>query len=216
MKRYGVLIVIIAAGLGAALALAQEQKVGEAKTIKLFNGKDLSNWTFVSNDKNAKLEDVFSVKDGVIHCKGNPTGYIRTNDDYTSYVLKVQWRFSKPGNSGVLLRVQEPDKVWPKSVECQLQHQNAGDIWVIDKYPIKVAPERTKDRHTTKLHESNEKPLGEWNQYEITADGTKLTLKVNDLVQNEATDFEVKPGKILLQSEGAEIEFQNIELTPLP
>jgi len=35
-------------------------------------------------------------------------------------------------------------------------------------------------------------------------------------VQNEATDFEVKPGKILLQSEGAEIEFQNIELTPLP
>jgi len=193
---------------------AQEQK-SDQKTIQLFNGKDLSNWTFVSNDKNAKIQDVFTVKDGVIHCKGTPIGYIRTNDDYTSYVLKVQWRFAKPGNSGVLLRVQEPDKVWPKSIECQLHHQNAGDIWVIDNYPIKLDKDRTEGRRTKKMHPTNEKPLGEWNQYEITADGTKLTLKVNGLVQNEGTDFEVKPGKILLQSEGAEIEFQNIELTPI-
>jgi hypothetical protein len=197
------------------LCLVSAQEKTDNKTIQLFNGKDLSNWTYVSSDPKSKLEDVWSVQDGIIHCKGNPHGYIRTNDDYTSFVLKVQWRFSKPGNSGVLIRCQPPDKVWPKSVECQLQHQAAGDIWVIDKFPIKVAPERTKGRHTTKLHETNEKPIGEWNQYEITADGTHLTLKVNGLVQNEASDFEIKPGKILLQAEGAEIEFRNIELTPI-
>jgi hypothetical protein len=65
------------------------------------------------------------------------------------------------------------------------------------------------------MHPSNEKPLGEWNQYEITADGTNLTLKVNGQIQNQATDFAVMPGKILLQSEGAAIEFQNIQLTPI-
>ncbi|HEX8523224.1 MAG TPA: family 16 glycoside hydrolase [Tepidisphaeraceae bacterium] len=190
--------------------------VARAEIVQLFNGKDLSNWTATFQDPNVKMQDVFSVTDGVIHCKGKaPVGYIRTKEKYTNFTLKLQWRTMKKGNSGVLLRVQEPDKVWPKSVECQLQTDNSGDIWVIDQYPIHVAEDRTEGRHTKKLHPSNEKPLGEWNQYEITADGTTLTLKVNGLVQNEATEFEEKPGYILLQSEGAEIEFRDIELTTI-
>src|SRR5438552_14553799 len=76
------------------------------QTIQLFNGKDLSNWQWVGKDKDSK-DEVFTVKDGVIHDTGHPAGYIRTKDNYTSYVLKVQWRFIKKGNSGVLLRTQE-------------------------------------------------------------------------------------------------------------
>jgi hypothetical protein len=188
----------------------------EEKTIKLFNGKDFDGWTFFLNDKNAKLEDVWSVKDGVLHCEGKPIGYIRTKADYTSYILKLEWRSTGvPGNSGVLLRAQAPDKVWPKSIEAQLLSKNAGDIWNIDQFPMTVDPARTKGRRTQKLHETNEKPMGEWNQYEIILDGSKLTLKVNGLEQNTATDIQVVPGKICLQSEGVPIEFRNIELTPL-
>ena len=87
---------------------------------------------------------------------------------------------------------------------------------MIDKFPIHIAPDRTKDRHTVKMKPSNEKPIGEWNQYEITADHQHLVLKVNGEIQNEATEFGEMPGHILLQAEGAEIEFRNIELTPLP
>src|SRR5437763_2676533 len=101
---------------------AQDAPAG--KTIQLFNGKDLDNWEWVGKDKDSKIDQVFSVKDGVIYDIGKPAGYIRTKDKYTSYVLKVQWRFIKKGNSGVLLRTQEPDKVWPKGVEAQL---NSGD-----------------------------------------------------------------------------------------
>ena len=70
-------------------------------------------------------------------------------------------------------------------------------------------------RQTVKLHPSNEKPIGEWNQYEITLDGGNLELKVNGLVQNTATDMQVIPGYILLQAEGAEIEFRKVELKRL-
>jgi hypothetical protein len=211
---------VLAVGLVLMLTLAsradEKAGAGAGGAIQLFNGKDLSNWTSFFNDKNTKLEDVFTVSDGIIHCKGKaPAGYIRTKEKYTNFKLHLQWRTMKKGNSGVLIRVQEPDKVWPKSVECQLQTDNSGDIWVIDKFPIHVEPSRTEGRHTKKVAASNEKPLGEWNQYEIIANGTRLTLKVNDLVQNEATEFQEIPGTILLQSEGAEIEFRNIELTPI-
>jgi hypothetical protein len=83
---------------------------------------------------------------------------------------------------------------------------------------MEVAQDRTKGRHTEKISETNEKPVesGEWNTYEITLDGPHLELKVNGVVQNRAYDCEVSPGKIALQSEGAEIEFRNIVLTPLP
>ncbi|MBN1908587.1 MAG: DUF1080 domain-containing protein [Pirellulales bacterium] len=189
-----------------------------AEEVALFNGKDLSGWTYHLNDKKAKMADVWSVRDGVIHCKGKPTGYIRTTKKYTSFVLKLQWRWpkdAKPGNSGVLLRVVGEDKVWPKSVEAQLKDQWAGDIWNIDEFPMKVDPTRTEGRNTKRMHPSNEKPQGEWNEYEITLEKGKLTLKVNGLVQNTATDIQVVPGYIALQSEGAPIEFRNVRLAPL-
>ncbi len=185
--------------------------------VALFNGRDFSGWTFHLSDPKAKMEDVWSVQNGVLNCKGAPApaGYIRTMRDYTNYVLRLQWRFKKPGNSGVLLRLIGPDKVWPRSIEAQLQHQAAGDIWNIDEFPMQAAEARTNGRHTVKLHPTNERPVGEWNDYEITLDGGNLTLKVNGLIQNQAFGALVVPGKIALQSEGSEIEFRNIILTPL-
>lgn len=187
------------------------------KEVKLFNGKDMTGWV-AHLDGNGKLEDVWSVKDGMIICKGNPAGYIRTTADYTNYVLKLEWRFSpvtkQAGNSGVLLRVQAPDKVWPKSVEAQLQSANAGDFWNIDEFAMKTAPERLNGRNTKKTHFA-ERPLGEWNEYEIIVDHAKITLNVNGETLNEAWDVGELPGKIALQSEGAEIHFRNIRLAPI-
>ncbi len=190
----------------------------ESEWIKLFNGRDLDGWTYFLDDKNVKMEDVWSVEDGVLICKGKPAGYIRTKADYKNYVLKLQWRFDPskgPGNSGVLLRVVGADKVWPKSVEAQLHSENAGDFWNIDKVVMTVDPKRTDGRRTKKLHATNEKPLGEWNQYEIAVDHGTITLTVNGLVQNQATNCEEVAGKIGLQSEGAEIHFRDILLKPI-
>jgi hypothetical protein len=189
---------------------------GSGEAVMLFDGKDLSGWTWVPKDGDSKIEDVWSVVDGNLRCKGKPTGYIRTDKDYTSYNLKLQLRHLEKGNGGVLLRVVGPDKVWPKSIEAQGQAGALGDIWNIGNVKMKVAEERTKGRNTKRAKpEVDERPVGEWNDYEIILDGPNLTLKVNGVVQNEATEVEVVAGKIALQSEGAPYEFRNIVLTPI-
>ncbi len=216
MLRASILLLSAAVILGCVGWTADVAQAAEP--IALFNGKDLSGWTFYLRDEGAKMEDVWSVSDGVLHCKGQPVGYIRTTEKYTSFVLTVEWRWpadSRPGNSGVLVRVLEPDKVWPKCVEAQLMHQHAGDIFTIGGFPLTGDADRSRGRYTAKAHESNEKPQGEWNVYEITLRGEELTLKVNGVVQNEAKGVEVVPGYIALQSEGAPIEFRRVELTPL-
>lgn len=193
-------------------------KVGEK--IKLFNGKDTTGWKAFVPDlaKDGKDQlSVWSVKDGVLQCAGRPIGYIQTEAEYDNFVLELEWRFDPAkgeGNSGVLLRTIGEDTVWPKSMEAQLHSKNAGDFWNIGEYKATVDAKRTNGRHTVKLRETNEKPLGEWNRYRIVVNQGTIELWVNGLLQNVATGVEVNKGRIALQSEGAYIEFRNIELTP--
>ncbi|MFQ5506895.1 MAG: DUF1080 domain-containing protein [Planctomycetota bacterium] len=185
-------------------------------TILLLNGKNLDGWSaFLKGD--ARLEDVWSVTgDGVLLCKGMPKGYLYTRKEYLNFILELEWRFApgKAGNSGVLLRMQPPHKVWPKSIEAQLQSGNAGDFWNIGTFPMQVDRRRTSGRNTKKTH-PNEKPVGGWNRYEIIVDGGWVSLRVNGQVLNEAWNCAELSGPIGLQSEGAEIQFRKIHLTPL-
>ncbi len=217
MLRTALCLTTLALVAGSAAGLRGEEK--SPHQIKLFNGKDLSGWTCYLRQPGAKMEDTWSVAEGgLLGCTGKPIGYLRTEKKFTSFRLQVEWRWppqAQPGNSGVLLRMVGEDKVWPKSIEAQLAAQNAGDIWNIDKFNLTVDPQRTKGRRTIKLNPSNEKPVGQWNLYEITLHGGDLLLKVNGVVQNQATHVEVLPGYIGLQSEGAPIEFRNITLIPL-
>lgn len=177
----------------------------------LFNGKNFDDWTFPMSS----FKGAWSVKNGVMVDGGKPFGYIRTNADYTNYVLRLQFCHLTKGNGGVLLRMVGEDKVWPRSIEAQGQYGAVGDIWNIDNFPMKTVEERTHGRHTRKMHQSNEKSLGEWNQYEITLDGGNLEVTVNNLVQNAAIECWETPGKICLQSEGAQMEYRNIVLIPI-
>ena len=206
-------------GSGSGSGASSGAAAQSAGWVSLFDGRTLEGWKPFLPDPKADPSKTWSVRDGVLVCAGQPIGYIATTKEYTSFELELEWRFDPAkgaGNSGVLLRVQQPDKVWPKSVEAQLQSESAGDIWNIDTFPMQVDAKRTEGRHTTKMHPTNEKPLGGWNQYRIVLDGGNLTLTVNGLVQNTATGVEVVPGRIALQSEGAAIEFRNIRIRPLP
>ncbi|MBI5851415.1 MAG: DUF1080 domain-containing protein [Planctomycetes bacterium] len=187
-----------------------ELRLGEP--IALFDGRSLDGWTghFPSG---AATEAVWSVKDGVLVNRGLPIGYLRTTRAFTDYVLVVEWRFpGTPGNGGVLLRQVGDDKVWPRSIEAQLESGSAGDIWNIDAFGMETAPDRTEGRRTRKLAVSSEHPLGEWNRYEIVLNGGALRLTVNGVVQNEAFGCERVPGPIVLQSEGTAMEFRRVEL----
>ncbi|MEW6073836.1 MAG: family 16 glycoside hydrolase [Planctomycetota bacterium] len=189
-----------------------------ARETALFDGQSLAGWTH-HLEPEGKLADVWSVTpEGVLVCRGNPAGYIRTEQDFTNYTLRLQWRFDpvtkQAGNSGVLLRMIGPDQVWPRSVEAQLQSGAAGDFWNIEEFPMQAVHARTNGRNT-KATAVNENPVGEWNQYEITVWHGHVVLRVNGQILNQAWDCLEVPGRICLQSEGAEIHFREIRLMPL-
>ncbi len=198
----------------------------KGKTVNLLEDETLADWNFFLRDRKdktkrdttTKKEDVWSVADGVLRCKGRPIGYLRTKAKYDNYILDLQWRWpqgSKPGNSGVLLRAHGEEQVWPKSVEAQLKIENAGDVYTNHGFAVTPVPGQTDGRRTEKLYPTNEKPQGQWNDYQLIMDGDVLTLKVNDLLQTQITGVEELPGWIALQSEGRPIEYRNIRLTPL-
>jgi opacity protein-like surface antigen len=187
--------------------------------IGLFNGKDFAGWTWFCNDEGkSKLADVWSMKDGLVSDAGTPNGYLATTSEHTSYVLRVSWRWEAPpakaANSGVLLRVQKKDEVWPKSIEAQLMAGNAGDFYSIGSFPMKGDAARSKGRHVAHT-KGNERPQGEWNEYEIIVDGGTIVLNVNGEELNRATECEVVPGRIALQSEGGQIYFKDVRMAPL-
>jgi len=225
----------IACGIVAAVALGLASVGSHAEAqkdewTKLFNGRDLTGWkVFVDpRAKDADPKSIWTVKDGVIVCTGKPAGYIITEKDYDNYVLRVQWRWGpsvkepKGPNSGVFVHVVGEDKIWPKGIEAQLASTRAGDFWLVGDFKLKVDaarqdPKVSRHYFRAKANENDEieKPLGEWNQYEITCKGDTIKLVVNGHEVNSGTEAELSRGKILLQSEGTEIHFRNVELKPI-
>jgi len=187
------------------------------KKQSLFNGKNLSGWTIYAGDPKVNLEKFFYVNNGVIETVGVPAGYLRTKKEYSNYRLHVEWRYPEnPTNSGVLLHVNGPDRIWVTHYQAQLKDKNAGDFIVHgvgEKATISdsiyVSTEKVKPV-IAKLHPTNEKPAGEWNSYDITCKGNTVELKVNGLLQNAATNCSLTKGGIGLQAEGSKIQFRNL------
>ena len=207
------------AGQGPATITATQP---QAHAISLFNGKDLSGWTYVLSKPDVKMEDVWSVKDGVLTCTGKPAGYLRTvSDDYENYVFELEWQWpvgTEKANNGVLVHTSTPGElgVWPKSIEVQLAKDNAGDFWIIGTELDVVNEEsRKKGRRHLNLTDDSEKPVGQWNHMQITCAGNEIIVKVNGELVNHATNCSVTRGAICLQSEGAPIHYRNIRLAPL-
>ena len=183
----------------------------------LFDGQSLTGWGAFLSEK-VDPDSVWSVANGILLCKGQPAGYIYTKDEFANFVLRLEWRWSpvtkQAGNSGVLLRVIGKDKVWPDCIEAQLQSGNAGDFWNIGEFPMQTDPVRLNGRNTKKTHFA-EKPIGEWNEYEIFVNHGDIVLYVNGELVNNAWDVKEIAGRIALQSEGAEIHFRNMRVAPV-
>lgn len=191
-----------------------------AESVALFNGRNLDGWTFDVIDPKVKPAEVWSVRDGILICQGRPPGVIRTvKDDYADYELTLEWRWApdgKPGNSGLLVHTSTPREifVWPKSLEVQLAHENAGDFWMIGE-TVTVEGSTPQGRRWLKRQETSENEPGEWNTMKVRCQGDTVTVWVNGVLMNEGKGLSAKKGAICLQSEGAEIHFRKVELLPL-
>jgi len=200
------------------------------KFKQLFNGKDLDGWYICLKGMPLGMDTgkVFSVEDKMIHISGESFGYIATKRSFTNFhlILEFKWgvnkyppRLKSKRDSGVLYYFSEsaPDKVWPRSIECQVQEGDCGDFWLVDSTALTVNGKYyspAKNQQVVKMSDQ-EKTYGEWNTLEIIGNNGKCTHIVNGVVVNEGTDANVREGKIAIQSEGAEVYYRNIRLAKL-
>ncbi len=189
-----------------------------SQPVSLFNGKNLDGFTFCLNGQADPLK-TWSVTNGLIHCTGQPAGYLRTTSRFSNYVLTVEWRFvkvaPKADNTGILLHIQTPDKVWPRCVQVQGKHTRQGDLFLMAGAESKE--HQGKDANTPlPFHgESAERPVGKWNVAKTICRGATIESYLNGRWMNATTDCTVTNGFIGIQSEGGEIEIRKMEIAPL-
>src|SRR6186713_1208823 len=212
----------------AAFILSTSLVVAQSKS--LFNGKDLTGWhvDVPDMDKDKSLKNPFIVRSGMLVSLGTPEGHIITDAIYQNYRLEVQYRFAgTPGNCGILIHVSTPRALYgmfPKSIECQLMHGNAGDFWCIaldiatdDMETRRGAKEKwgvdgEKLRRIRNLTDSSERPVGEWNTMVVECVGDKIKVWENGELVNYGYSCQATSGRIALQAEGSEVEFRKVEL----
>ena len=199
----------------------------------MFNGKDLTGWHVdvpkMDNDPTAR--NPFIIRNGLLVSLGTPGGHLITDASYQNYRLEIEYRFAgKPGNCGALVHVSTPRalyEMFPKSIEVQMMHQNAGDFWCIQEDIAVPDMEKRRGpkekwgvngdklRRIPNLTDGSEKPLGEWNAMTIECLGNEVKVWVNNDLVNHGFDATVQQGQIALQAEGSEVEFRKVMLTPI-
>ncbi|MEO6730221.1 MAG: DUF1080 domain-containing protein [Ferruginibacter sp.] len=204
----------------------------QTKMKPLFNGKDLNGWYsfLTTKGKNNDPEKVFTIQNGLLHITGKEFGYICTEKVFKDFHLLAEFKWGEkkypPRDADTIKRdngicfympLSEKDFVWPKSLECQVQEGDVGDMWLIDSATVVIDGKRTVPKNFTmvKKKKDNEKPNGEWNLVEVIVNKGKITYIVNGIVVNEAESPSLNEGKILIQSEGAEIFYRKIEIAEL-
>ena len=181
----------------------------------LFNGRDLSGWRFVGADGNAWVVD-----GGALVTNGRPRGWLMTTQEFDDFDLRLEYRMSELGNSGVLLRgalIADPFQAGMQ-IEVSDDEGNPNSRGYSTGAICTVAP---RSRRAAR-------PTGEWNAMRIVAKGSQITVFLNDVQVLDADlndykdQYARKPwlararGYIGLESFDGRVEFRNVRVKPLP
>jgi hypothetical protein len=203
--------------------------------ISLFDGKTTKGWhTFGQSTPG----DAWKVEEGVLFLDAGSKlgrGDITTDQSFEDFDLKLEWKISKNGNSGIIFFVQdEPTKYensWFTGPEMQvLDNEGHSDGKIIkhragNLYDLIAGPDNVA------------KPVGEWNQVEIINKKGTLVLKLNGITtastklgddnwktlikdskfsRMDTPDFgKFFTGHICLQDHGDKVSYRNIMIRKL-
>ena len=179
--------------------------------VPLFNGKDLSGWKVMGKEAG------WTVKDGVIHSDaGNDGQWLRSEKEFGDYILKVEWKVSKDGNSGVFIRCKKEDSPWVTGYEIQIsnpvQDESHCTGSLYSYVPVKKRPDESAEK---------------WHTFEIECRGSIITVKSDDVIcidkfdQSKDDKTKDKPLKAFVglqdahAAAGNTIEYRNIRIKEL-
>jgi hypothetical protein len=184
--------------LGApVVSLAAEKR--EEGFVSLFDDKTVDGWHLMNDAK-------FVAEDGVLKLNGG-LGWLRSDKEYSDFILRLEFRFMKPKqDGGVFLRSNTEGNPWPnRKYEVQIENTVRMAKIFGAKHELNV-----------ELTEKVLKPVGEWNEYEITLVGSRLEVRLNGkLVSKSDSTDGLTRGYLGLQAEHGFHEYRNFRIKDL-
>ncbi len=199
---------------------ADEAKAG---WTLLFDGKSLEHWR---GYKKTEVPDGWKAEDGALARPGGG-GDLVTRDEYQDFDLKLEWKISPGGNSGVMFHVTEAHGA---------SYESGPEMQVLDnaKHPDGHNPKTSAGAAYALIACSKEvvHPQGEWNEAELIVTGNHVEHWLNGtkVVEYElhspawqalvdASKFKSMPdygmaasGRICLQDHGNQVWFRNVKI----
>jgi formylglycine-generating enzyme required for sulfatase activity len=191
----------------------------------LFNGKDLAAWTpMKSSGTNDELHQPgrggWLVRGGELICGTDENGWLRSNEQFSDFVLHLDYKLPPGGNSVVYLRSPGTGHLWETSLAITIldgpasrfrhlpPENRTGGIWGA------VGPSAAAER-----------PAGQWNHLEIRCQGDKVEVSLNgtrvvdaDVRESAALRSRPRAGFIGLSNWHGQAKgtaFRNIRIQPL-
>src|SRR3954463_1644784 len=246
--------------IGAALLLGSawqpRSTAADEGWIPLFNGKNFDGWySYTENGgKNNDPTHVFKLENNAVHILDVPAGakfengYLSTVKDYSNVRIHAEYKWGTTRategkrNSGLLYLAGGADAIYPRSIECQIEESDVGDMWIVNGTQVTgflISPTfqmfdddrnvgrtiRSSPGESLRILKSGDfEDRNAWNTVEIILDGDTTTHIVNGRIVNYARDIK-KPdpenpahmipltsGHILLEAEGSEIWFRDVKV----
>lgn len=159
----------------------------------VFNGKDLSGW--------AGALDNYEVRDGAIICKPDHGGVLHTEESYSDFVVRLEFKLPPAGNNGLAIRYPGSGGAsYDGMTELQILDNTAEVYNELDPRQYHGSAYGMAPAHRGYL-----RPVGEWNYQEVTVVGSKIRVELNGTVildtdlapVTEFMDGKPHPGKDL-------------------
>lgn len=227
--------------VSAQYSLAQNSQKG---WIRLFDGNTTKGW---HNYGKTTVNKAWKVEDHAIHLDAGTSldsaerklylkenqGDLVTDNEFKNFDLKIEWKISKNGNSGIIFYVKEDTSKYKETYNTGMEMQVLDNKGHADG---KIHKHRAGDLYDLiPCSKETVKPVGEWNQVEIICNNGNLVLKLNGTTVVSTTlwddgwkaliagsKFKNMPdfgtftkGRIALQNHGNDVWFRNIMIKNL-
>lgn len=199
-----VFLSLLVLSLGACQNATEETPASEPATpavesewVTLFDGTDL-------NQFNQLGDAQWNIVDDYVEADGYAFSYLSTKEMYGDFELEVEFWPSADANSGIYIRSQNPEEIKAESgYEINIYDTNENPdnrTGSIIHFSAPLEPTEAGER---------------WNKYQIKAQGSHITVRLNDKLVNDLEDESYASGPISLQNNGGLIRFRNVRVRRL-